>query len=160
MTNSYVNAPWQPSIWHNICSNKPIVVLNLSKLEEINVLASEANWAWPVALHNIFRPRDVNLLVAESPSEFVNIIQRRRIHATIVDMDSERPGGLATIRIIRMNYPLLPCILLTSVAEEVVLSKALQLDVFSVIGKPVDMSVLRGQLNRLFKKKYNCDIFK
>jgi DNA-binding NtrC family response regulator len=98
--------------------------------------------------------------VAESPSEFVNIIQRRRIHATIVDMDSERPGGLATIRIIRMNYPLLPCILLTSVAEEVVLSKALQLDVFSVIGKPVDMSVLRGQLNRLFKKKYNCDIFK
>ena len=40
------------------------MVSNLSKLEEINVLASEANWAWPEALRSIFRPRGGNLLVA------------------------------------------------------------------------------------------------
>ena len=134
------------------------MVLDFSKLDEVNVLASGANWAWPEALHNIFEPRGINLLVAESAGEFVNVIQRRRIHTTIVDMDSQA-GGLATIKIIRMDYPLLPCILLTSEAGEAVLSKALQLDVFGVIDKPVDMSVLRELLNRLFIKKYNSDIF-
>jgi len=135
------------------------MVSNLSKLEEINLLASGANWAWPEVLRNILRPRGVNLLVAEDASEFVHIIERRRIHTTIVDMDSEKSSGLATIKIIRMDYPLLPCILLTSAANEAVLGKALQLDVFGVIDKPVDMNILRELLNRLFLKKYNSNIF-
>ena len=135
------------------------MVSNLSKLEEINVLASGANWAWPEAQRYIFQPRGVNLLMAENADEFVNIILRRRIHTTIVDMDSEESNGLATIRIIRMDYPLLPCILLSSTAGEALLGKALRLDVFSVIDKPVDMTVLREQLNRLFIKKYNSNIF-
>ena len=135
------------------------MVSNLSKLEEINVLASEANWAWPEAVRYIFRPRGVNLLVAENAVEFVNIIERKRIHTTIVDMDSEGSNGLATLKIIRMDYPLLPCILLSSAAGESLLGKALRLDVFSVIDKPVDMSILQEQLNRLFVKKYNSDIF-
>lgn len=126
---------------------------------EVNVLVSEAKWAWPRALQEIFRPRGVSLLVAENTGEFVNIIKRRRIHTTIVDMDSETHNGLATIKIIRMNYPLIPCILLTSTAGEDLLGKALRLDVFSVIDKPVDMAVLRRQLNRLFIRRYDSNIF-
>ena len=125
---------------------------------EVNVLASGANWAWPEAVRNIFQPRGINLLVAEGAGEFVNIIERRRIHTAIVDMDSET-GGLVTIEIIRMDYPLLPCILLTSTSGEATLSKALRLDVFGVIDKPVDMGILRELLNRLFVKKYNSYIF-
>jgi DNA-binding NtrC family response regulator len=136
------------------------MVANGARLEEINVLASEANWAWPEALRDIFRPRDVNLLVARSTSEFVNIIESRRIHTTIVDMESERSGGLSTVKIIRINYPLMPCILLTNSAREAVLSQALQLGVFSVIDKPVDMTILRQQLDRLFLRRYNSHIFK
>jgi len=135
------------------------MVSNLSKLEEVNLLASGANWAWPQALRNILQPRGVNLLVAEDAGEFVHIIERRRIHTTIVDMDSEKSNGLATIKIIRMDYPLLPCILLASAASEAVLGKALQLGVFGVVDKPVDMNILRALLNRLFLKKYNSDIF-
>jgi DNA-binding NtrC family response regulator len=129
-----------------------------SQPDEFNILASEANWAWPEALRDIFEPRGVNLLVAHSAGEFVDVIKRKRIHTTIVDMDSET-DGLITIRIIRMHYPLLPCILLASEVGATMLSKALQLDVFSVIDKPVDMEVLQDQLNRLFTKKYHSDIF-
>ena len=135
------------------------MISNLSKLEEINVLVSDANWAWPEALRCIFRPRGINLLVAENASEFVNIIEKKRIHTTIVDMDSEQSNGLATIKIIRIEYPMLPCILLSTHTGKNLLGKALQLDVFSVIGKPVDMQILREQLNRLFLKKYNSNIF-
>jgi DNA-binding NtrC family response regulator len=136
------------------------MVSRLSKLDEVSVLASEANWAWPLAVRDIFQPRGINLLVAKSVSEFVNVIEQKRIHATIVDMDSEKCNGLATIKIIRMDYPLLPCILLSNRSGEEVLSKALRLDVFGVVDKPVDMNVLLRLLNRLFMKKYNSDIFK
>ena len=135
------------------------MVSNQSQLDEVNVLVSHANWAWPEAVRRIFRPRGVNLLVADSAAEFVNIIERKRIHTTIVDMDSEQSNGLATIRIIRMDYPLLPCILLTSAAGKSLLGKALRLDVFSVIDKPVDMHILQEQLNRLFIRKYDSSIF-
>lgn len=43
--------------------------------------------------------------------------------------------------------------------EESLLGDALRLDVFSVIDKPVDMSVLQEQLNRLFMKKYRSNVF-
>ena len=135
------------------------MVANMSKFDEVNVLASMANWAWPEALRLIFKPRNINLLVADNPSEFVNIISRKRIHATIVDTDSEESNRLTTIKIIRMDYPLLPCILLTSTAGQSLLDNALRLDVFSVIDKPVDMDILQKQLNRLFMKKYNSSIF-
>lgn len=134
------------------------MVLNPSKFDEVNVLTSGANWAWPEALRYIFQPRGVNLLVAENAGEFVNIIEQRWIQATIVDMDSDA-GGLATVKIIRMDYPRLPCILLSNEPGETVLRVALGLDVFSVIDKPVNMGILRKQLNRLFIKKYNRDNF-
>ena len=135
------------------------MVSNLSQLDEVNVLTSQAGWAWPEALRHIFRPRGVNLLVAENAADFVNIIQKKRIHTTIVDMDSKQSDGLVVIKIIRMNNPLMPCILVTNVAGESLLEKALKLDVFSVIGKPVDMTILQQQLNRLFIKKYHSDLF-
>jgi len=136
------------------------MVYETAKFDEINVLASQADWAWPMALRDIFQPRGINLLVAQGTNDFVQIIQQKRIHTTIVDMDSEKSSGMATVRIIRMEYPMLPCIMLASCTCESILNKALQLDVFSVIDKPVDLNVLREQLNRLFIKKYNCDVFK
>ncbi len=136
------------------------MVFNFSKLDEVNVLASGANWAWPTALQDIFEPRSVHLLVAGSPGEFVNVIEHKRIHATIIDMDCEKSNQLTTVKIIRASYPMLPCLMLTSHACETMLDKALELDVFSVIDKPVDMDVLQGQLNRLFQKKYNSDVFR
>ena len=135
------------------------MVAEYSQLDDVNVLTSAANWAWPEALRDLFKPRGVNLLVAESPSDFVHIIARRRIHTTIVDMDSERSNGLATVKIIRMDFPLLPCILLTSQADQDVLGKALQLDVFGVVDKPVNMDILHQLLNRIFMKRYNSSLF-
>ena len=136
------------------------MVYTRPQLDEVSILASEVNWAWPQAMRDIFQPRGVNLLVAQSANEFVSIIEQKRIHTTIVDMDSEKSNGLVTIKIIKMDYPLLPCILLTRAASETILGKALQLDVFGVIDKPVNMSILLELLNRLFMKRYNSDIFK
>ena len=98
-------------------------------------------------------------MVAENTHEFIKVLEQKRIHTTIIDMDSEKSGGLTTVRIIRTMHPLLPCLALSSRLEESLLGEALRLDVFSVIHKPVDMVILQEQLNRLFMKRYGSDIF-
>jgi DNA-binding NtrC family response regulator len=126
--------------------------------QEVNVLTSQTNWDWPLAVRDIFRPRGVNLLVADSANDIVNVLRYWRIRTTIVDADCEQ-GGLWTLKIIRMEQPLMPCILLAREVTEAMLEEALQLDVFSVIDKPVNMNILKDQLNRLFVKKYSSPIF-
>ena len=130
-----------------------------SILSEVNILVSNADWAWPEAVRTIFMPRGINALLATEANDVLDIIEQRRIHTAIVDMDSERLSGLGTIKMIRVHYPLLPCILVARVAARELLSDALELDVFSVITKPVDMGVLLEQLNKLFIKRYNSTIF-
>ena len=127
--------------------------------EKINVLLNGAQWAWPEALRSIFTPRGVDLLMASSPNEAISVIRQRRIHTVILDMDSERLSGIGTTRIIRSRFPHLPCILLSKCIESKLLRDALGLDVFSVIAKPVDMGILQRQLNRLFVKRYNSEVF-
>ena len=97
-------------------------------------------------------------MVARDTDDYVNILRQKRIHTAIIDVDWQT-GTLAVIKIIRMDYPMIPCILLTSHAGQPILSKALQLDVFGVVDKPVNMDILRQVLERLFIKKYNSDIF-
>jgi len=125
---------------------------------EVNVLASEASWAWPKAMQDIFRPRGVNMLMAKNANEFVDVIEHERIHTTIIDMDSAC-SGLVTVKIIRKRFPVMPCILLASRIEKRMLDKALRLNVFGVVDKPVDMDILQGLLNRMFIKKYGSHIF-
>jgi DNA-binding NtrC family response regulator len=124
----------------------------------INVLINDASWAWPDAVRQIFSARGVQLLLVKNADQALNILQHRRIHTAIVDMDCQT-GGLAVIKMIRSGFPLLPCILITDDAEQKLLSTALELDVFSVINKPVDMPLLKSQLHKLFLKRYDSTIF-
>ncbi|MBP7051733.1 MAG: response regulator [Phycisphaerae bacterium] len=135
------------------------MVAQWSQVGDVNVLASAADWAWPDAVRSIFKPRGVNLLMAENAAEFVSIIGTRRIHTAIVDVDAVQSCGLTTVKIIRMDYPLVPCIVLTHRADKETLGKALQLDAFGVVAKPVNMDILQQLLNRLFLKRYNSDLF-
>lgn len=137
------------------------MVSELSNIEEIRLLASGGDWQWPEAQRDLFGPRGINFMVANSPREFVNIIEHTRVHAAIVDVDQSQSAArnLSTVRLIRMGSPLLPCIALSQKTSKDILASALRLDVFSVIQKPVPMEILREQLHRLFIKRYKMDVF-
>jgi DNA-binding NtrC family response regulator len=128
-------------------------------IDGVKVLINGFNWAWPQAMKQIFETRSVELLMVRRPDEALNVLQQRRIHTAIVDMDSKTLSGLSMIKIIRSSFPTLPCILLADQAEEKLLSAALELDVFSVMNKPVDIDLLQTQLNRLFVKRYDSYLF-
>lgn len=125
----------------------------------VKVLINGFDWAWPQAVRQIFKDRSVDLLMVKRPDEALNVLQQQRIHTAIVDMDSKMLSGLSMIKIIRSSFPALPCILLAESAEDNLLSAALELDVFSVMNKPVDISLLQSQLHRLFVKNYDSDLF-
>jgi len=128
-------------------------------LNGINVLVGCADWAWAEAVRCIFAPRGINSMIASNAIEALDIIEQRKIHTAIVDMDAEQISGLGIIKVIRNYHPMLPCLLVSGSSEQKVLSKALRLNVFSVIAKPVDITILQEQLHRLFQRKYNSSVF-
>lgn len=127
-------------------------------ITDINVLINDACWAWPEAVKQIFSSRGVQLLLVKKAEQALNVLQHRRISTAIVDMDCQS-GGLGIVKMIRSGFPRVPCILIADSAEQKLLSEALELDVFSVINKPVDILLLQNQLHRLFFKNYGSSIF-
>lgn len=128
-------------------------------ITDINVLINDACWAWPDAVRQVFSNRPVQLLVVKRVNEALDVLRHRRVHTAILDMDSETAGGLAVIKMIRSGFPLLPCILIADSAEQKLLQAALELNIFSVINKPVNIPLLQSQLHRLFLKNYGSSVF-
>jgi two-component system C4-dicarboxylate transport response regulator DctD len=128
-------------------------------IDGVKVMINGFDWALPQAIKQIFETKSVELLMVNRADEALNVLQHRRIHTAIVDMDSRTLNGLSMIKIIRSSFPTLPCILLAGEAEEKLLSAALELDVFSVMNKPVDIGLLKNQLNRLFVRRYDSYLF-
>ncbi len=131
----------------------------LSQPEIVNVLIGNANWPWPQAVSEIFRPRGINALVANSSGEMVQIIDKNRIHLALLDVAFDKFSGMQTLKIIRKHDRLLPCIMLAEHIDDELLADALRLEAFSVMSKPVDIPLLAEQINRLFMKYYASNMF-
>ncbi len=127
--------------------------------ENVNVLISDANWAWPQAVEKIFQPRGVNALVAENGADVVQLVHHNKIHLAILDMGLDEFSGMQTLRRIRQYDHRLPCILLAQHVDNRLLAEALGLHANSVMAKPVDLKLLENQIDRLFVKNYASNIF-
>ena len=123
------------------------------------MLVGRSDWEWSRAVEDMLVPRGIRSMVASSAGEAVDILAGSRIHMALVDIDSQVANGLSIVRAVRGYEPMLPCIMASARCERPMLSRALALDVFSVIAKPVDTVILQRQLNRLFIKKYNSYVF-
>ena len=132
----------------------------LSQPQNINVLISDANWAWPEAVTKIFQPRGINALVADSTGDVLRLVTKNKIPLALLDvLFNNDLSGIEALKVIRHHDRLLPCILLAQQVDERLLAQALALDAFSVLAKPVDLAILAAQIDRLFRKYYASDIF-
>ncbi len=123
------------------------------------MLVSHGDWEWSKAVEETLVPRGIRSMIASSAGEAVDILAQSRVHMALVDIDSQVVNGLSIVRAVRGYEPMLPCIMASAQCERPMLSRALELDVFSVIAKPVDMLILQRQLNLLFIKNYNSYVF-
>lgn len=124
----------------------------------INLLTTQADWAWPAVVEGLFRPAGVNLIAVGGRDQLVDTLRHRPVHAAIIDADQDRVG-LSIVRFVRIEFPHLPCLLLASEVDQELLMTALQMEVFSVLTKPPDIVLLRRQLDRLFMRAYNSSLF-
>lgn len=136
--------------------------------DRITILIENANWAWPQAVTNIFQPRGISALVAQSTSDAVRLIRNNRIHLAIIDASELQPSspnvnrsesaGLNLLRTIHNQHRLVPCIVLAEEINDRILNHALALGAFSVLKKPVDLNLLANRIDRLFAKLYDSSL--
>lgn len=131
----------------------------LAQPDNVNILIGRTDWAWPQAVAQIFQPRGINALVADSAAEVVRIISNNKIHLALLDMSFGDLNGVQTLKMIRQHDRLLPCILLAQQIGNHLLADALALNAFCVLAKPVDLRLLADQVHRLFTKYYASNLF-
>lgn len=134
------------------------MMTSLSQRETINALISKASWAWPQAVTEIFQPLGINTLIADSVRDIEQLLAGNRIHLAVLDAALDDATGMQAVRTIHNTRRPIPCILLANEVNRRVLAKALEMDVFSVVTKPVDMAILTRQIARLLDKYYSLDI--
>ena len=94
------------------------------------------------ALREIVEPEGFRTLLAASGEEALDIVRDERVHLALFDMYMPSLSGLETLELVRGINALLPCILVTADADEILIRRALQARAYSVIPKPVSKNVV------------------
>jgi CheY-like chemotaxis protein len=106
------------------------------------------------ALRDIIEPEGFRALLAASGEEALDIIRETPVHLAFLDMHLPRLTGLETIQLVRAINTVLPCILVTADANEILIRQAFQAQVFSVIPKPVSKHVVLYTVVRALVRVY------
>jgi CheY-like chemotaxis protein len=94
------------------------------------------------ALRDIVEPAGYETVLASSGEEAVDIVRGQPIHLVLLDMYMPTLTGLETLLLVRQINSMLPAILVTGDATESLVRKAIQMQVYSVIPKPVSKNML------------------
>jgi two-component system, response regulator PdtaR len=105
-------------------------------------------------LAGLLKDRGFSALTASSGEEAIEIVQVEMIHLVFFDLHMPRMTGLEALQQVRLFNALLPAILVTGDATREVLRQALQAQVYSVIPKPVNKSLLLHTLTRALAQVY------
>ena len=105
-------------------------------------------------LRDIVEPQGFHTLLAGSGEEALEIIHVEPVHLVLLDMHMPRMTGLETIRLVRQENAVLPCILVTADATEELIRQALLAHAYSVIPKPVSKNVVIYVVTRALEKYY------
>ncbi len=106
-------------------------------------------------LAQMLRDRGFSAVTAASGEEAIEIIHAEPIHLVFFDMHMPRMTGLEALQQVRLYNELMPAILVTADATRELIRQALQAQVYSVIPKPVNKSVLLHTLARALKAVSN-----
>jgi CheY-like chemotaxis protein len=105
-------------------------------------------------LRSVFEPRGFQTLLAANGEEALQIVHSRAVHLMLSDMHMPKLTGLETIRRAKRLRSILPCILLSAHLDNSIIEQARQIDVFSVLPKPVSFSEITGIVTKAMQATY------
>jgi len=109
------------------------------------------------ALGEALENRGFRTVLAEDGSRAVELVQVDLVHLVLIDMHMPRLTGLEAFAVIRETLDrALPAVLMTADANNDLIRRAFQAQVFSVIPKPVNLNVVLNTLARALAKAYGA----
>jgi len=106
------------------------------------------------ALREIVEPEGFRAVLAESGEEALDIVRDEPVHLMLLDMHLPKLTGLETLQLVHQINAVLPCILVTGDANEVLMRQAFRAHAYSVIPKPVSKNVLLYTVVRALARAY------
>jgi CheY-like chemotaxis protein len=102
----------------------------------------------------VLNDRGFDARLAACGEEAIDIVRADTIHLVVFDLHMPRMTGLEALEQVRMFNALLPALLVTADATREVIRQAQRAQVYSVIPKPVNASVLLHMLQRALGAVY------
>jgi CheY-like chemotaxis protein len=107
------------------------------------------------ALGEVLESQGFRTVLAEDGGRAVELVQVDMVHLVLFDMHMPRLTGLEAMAVIRQTLDrILPAVLMTADANNDLIRRAFQAQVFSVIPKPVNKNIVLNTLSRALAKVY------
>jgi CheY-like chemotaxis protein len=125
-----------------------------TKGSRFSILIADDDAGCREALRAIVEPEGYCTFLARSGEEALDILHVQPIDLALLDMHMPRLSGLETLELARQFNALLPCILVTADANEVLIRQAFRARAYSVIPKPVSKNVVLYTVVRALVRVY------
>ena len=119
-----------------------------------SILITDDDRACREALREIVEPEGYRTLLAASGEEAVDIVREEPVHVALLDMHMPTLTGLETLQLVHEINAILPCILVTADASELLIRQAFRARAYSVIPKPVSKHVVLYTVLRALVRVY------
>jgi len=106
------------------------------------------------AIAQLLAARGFEIVQANSGEQAIDIVRVKVIHLVVFDMHMPRMTGLEALEQIRLINSILPALLMTADATRSVIQQALQAQVYSVLPKPVNTTLLFHAMTRALSQVY------
>jgi len=107
------------------------------------------------ALGEVLENQGFRTVLAEDGGRAVELVQVELFHLILFDMNMPRLTGLEAVAVIRQSLDrIVPAVLMTADANNDLIRRAFQAQVFSVIPKPVNTNIVLNTLSRALAKVY------
>jgi CheY-like chemotaxis protein len=121
------------------------------------VLVADDQPACREDVRSILQPLGLEVEEAGSGEEALDLLQVKPVHLLVCDMHMPRLTGLETVKLARRMMASLPCILMSGQVDPPLIRQALEVQVYSVLGKPISRHELVYTLNRALAKAYGTE---
>jgi two-component system, response regulator PdtaR len=106
------------------------------------------------SLRAIIESEGYRTRLAASGEEALDIVRDERVHLAFLDVQMPTLTGLETLQLVREINAVLPCILVTADATDVIMREAFRMRAYSVIPKPVSKNVVLYTVVRTLVRVY------
>lgn len=123
-------------------------------LELPSLLITDDDRDFRETLRSVFEPRGFRTILAADGREGLEIVRESDFHLLLVDMHMPRMTGLEMVRRLRELPSKVPCILLSAALDEEICQQARQIEVNSILSKPVTFTQLTTIVGQLMQERY------